>query len=68
MCQKLVYQRQNWPSPCIWRDLYLCHLSKVFIKVLNVHPHKLICLFTITELTITKVTGVSFGTSKDHML
>ena len=67
MGQKLVHQRQNWPSPWIWRYLYLCHLNKVFWP--NVHPHKLICLLVLNlKMFITKVTGVSFGTPKDYML
>ena len=28
---KFVDQCQNWPSPCILRDLHLCHLSKAFL-------------------------------------
>ena len=31
MDPKLVYQCQYRPSLCIWRDLYLCHLSKPFL-------------------------------------
>ena len=31
MYQKLVYQCQNWPILCIWRDLYMPHLCKVFL-------------------------------------
>ena len=30
MGPKLVYQLQNWPSPYIWRGLYLPYLSKAF--------------------------------------
>ena len=31
MGPKFVDQCQNWPSPCILTDLYLCHLSKAFL-------------------------------------
>ena len=30
MGPKLVYQHQNWLSPCVWRDLYLCYMRKAF--------------------------------------
>ena len=67
MSQKLLYQRQNWPSLCIWRDLYLCQLSEVFW--LNVHPDKLICLLVVNlKMPITKVNGASFRSPKDYML
>ena len=31
MCPKFVDQHQNRPSPGVWRDLLLCHLSKAFL-------------------------------------
>ena len=70
MYQNLVYQSQNWPSFCIWRDLYLCKLSKVIKSLwLNVHPDKLIYLLVLNlKMPITKVNGVSFGIPKDCML
>ena len=70
MCQNLVCQSQNWPNLCIWRNMYLCQVSKVVKSFwLIVHPDKLICLLVLNlKIPITKVTGVSFGTSKNYML
>ena len=67
MCQKLLYQHQNWSSPCIWRDMSLCHLNKVFLA--KCVPVKLICLLVLNlKMLITKVTEVLFGPPKEYML
>ena len=60
---KFVDQCQNWPSPCIMRDLYLCHLSKVFLAKCELH--KLLSLHVLNlKMSIREVTGVSFGSQK----
>ena len=67
MFPKLVYQHQNWPSPCTWRDLYCTTWVKPFLP--NVHSDQLICLLVLNVKTsATKVTGVSFGTLRHYML
>ena len=66
MYPKLVYQHQNWPSPCIWTDLYCSTWVKPFLP--NVHSDQLIYLFVFNwKMSTTKVTKVSFGTPKDWL-
>ena len=63
MCPKFVYQHQNRPSPWVWRDLLLCHLSKTSLAKSD--PDELICQFVLNvKMCNTKVTEVSFETSK----
>ena len=67
MSPKLVYQRQYWPSPCSGDICTYASLVKSFWA--NVHPDKLICMLVLNlKKSITKLTRVSFGTSKDYML
>ena len=49
-----------------WRDLYCATWVKNFLP--NVRSDQLICLVVLNfKTTITKVTGVSFGTPKNYM-
>ena len=67
MYPKFVYQHQNWLNPFIWRDLYCATWVKPFWP--NVQSDQLTCLLVLKlKTSITKITGVSFGTAKDYML
>ena len=53
MGPKLLYQCQNWSNTCIWRDLYLCYLSKDFFWLNNL-------LMLNLKISIVKVSNCSF--------
>ena len=67
MRPKLVYQRQNWSGLCIWRYLYLCHLSKFFLDKCAPWSSDLSLALNL-KMSIIKLTRVSFGTPQDYML